>query len=220
MRPLFILLAVLLLCFAACQKQQNTAVTQEKSFPKHVGQALNYENLSILLKDMQAYAAAVKKLDQTALKAINNRYTDVYFQSTVSPLFLNVYPDAPNGKIVFLMVPKDPETGADFLLKFDKKLPVVNSETIQIQVRSENPDQPYNCLLPVSNPSEYMNEYKNHKLAARYTLYKRFLQSGTFDFDALTVPGYRTSGYPFIVFLLVKSELTDSTVNQTVECKH
>jgi hypothetical protein len=65
----------------------------------------------------------------------------------------------------------------------------------------------------------YVNEYRTHELRVKFTLYKRFLKSATFDFDALTFPVYRTRGLPFVVFELVKAELADKTAGVSAPCR-
>ncbi|HSE39185.1 MAG TPA: hypothetical protein VLH08_00345, partial [Acidobacteriota bacterium] len=133
--------------------------------------------------------------------------------------FVNVYPDVDNKRVVLLIAPKDPATGASYLLKFDKKLPVVNMDTIEVTIRLPDPEEPLTCWMSMSDPSKYVAEVQSHLFTVRYKLYKKFLQSGTFDFDALTLPTYRVRGVPFIVFDLDETELTDTTAKISCKCQ-
>ena len=203
----------------ACGPSAPQISEPSRTFPKGKPVDLNYENVSLILEDMERFTKALKPLNLEAARKINDRYTGVQFQTLQKPLFINVYPDTENKRMVFLVFPKDPATGSSYLLHFDKKLPVVNSDTIEIQIRTRNPEEPLTCLMDHPDAVTYMQEVQSHLFTARYVLYKRFLQSGTFDFDALTITSYRQRGYPFIVFELLKAELTDTTSKLTCECR-
>ncbi len=168
---------------------------------------------------MKAFAASVKSLDQKTIQTINEGYTGVLFQTTQKPLLLNVYPDSTNKAIVFLLYPKDPQTGSNYLLKFDRDFAAAGARIIELQFRTKDEQTPLNCTMPVTDADAYMQEYRSHSFHARFTFRKQFMQSGTYDFDALTYPVYRTRGYPFVVFDLTKTELTDTTANLTCECR-
>ena len=197
---------------------QNAQQTQKSSFPKNSRQQLNYQNASTILKDMKKYTLAVQKLDQGTLRTLDAEYQNVVFDLDSKPLFINVYPDKPGGHVIFLLMPKDPVTGSNYLLTFDKQLPVIDDKNVELQIRTKDPEKPLNCTMTVSDPTAYMNEYQSHDISARYELTKRFLQSGTYDFDALTVPSYRARGYAFITFDLKKAEVVDKTANLTANC--
>jgi len=202
-----------------CRDNEATVQPSTTTFPRNTPQELNYQNISVLLQDMKAFAVGVRALNQRMLQAIDAKYKDVTFKIDQQPLFINVYPDPATKAVIFLLMPKDPRTGSNYLLTFEKKVPVADSDTIEIQIRTENPEQPFQCKLQVSDPSAYMKERENHKYSVMYTLRKAFLQSGTYDFDALTYPSYRTKGFPFIVFDFVSAELKDTTLRRTTSCK-
>jgi hypothetical protein len=222
MNKIFLSPVVVMLVFCcACGGQKGTQnqVSSTPSFQKNTPQDLSFDTVSKILKDMKLYQDSVHKLDQNALQSLDKNYQGVIFKTEQKPLFLNVYPDAANKSVIFLLVPKDPTTGSNYLLPFEKKLPVVDTNMIEIQVRTKDPDKPFNCTLQVPDPAAYMSEYASHQLVARYEFTKKFLQSGTYDFDALTVPSYRTRGYPFIVFDYAKAEVVDQTANLTASCR-
>ena len=181
-------------------------------------QPLTYELVARIIQDMSSYNNAVKKLDNAVLQKLDKSYQGVTFTTEQKPLFLNVYPDQASGRIIFLLVPKEPSTGSNYLLTFDRKLPVIDAETVELQIRTKDPEKPLTCSLPVADTAAYMTEYPSHQFVARYYLTKKFLQSGTYDFDALTVPSYRTRGYPFIVFDFAKAEVLDQTASLTASC--
>jgi hypothetical protein len=210
----------LILFLFACggQKEDEKQPAASPGFATKTPQELHYETIARILQDMSAYTAAVKKLDNATLQKLDKNYEGVTFTTEQKPLFLNVYPDQGGGRIIFLLVPKEPSTGSNYLITFDRKLPVINAETIELQVRTKDPEKPLNCTLTVADTAAYMTEYPSHQMVARYTFSKKFLQSGTYDFDALTVPSYRTRGYPFIVFDFVKAEVVDQTGNLTAPC--
>lgn len=211
---------VLLTIFFACggEKENAKQPATTPEFTTKTPQNLNYENVARILQDMSTYITAVKKLDNAALQKLDKSYQGVTFITEQKPLFLNVYPDKGGGRIIFLLVPKEPTTGANYLLTFDRKLPVIDSETVELQVRTKDPEKPLTCSLPVADTAAYMTEYPSHQMITRYFFTKKFLQSGTYDFDALTVPSYRTRGYAFIVFDFVKAEVVDQTANLTASC--
>ena len=211
-------LILLILCFflISCGEEKPKVQLSGKTFPKGTPQELNHENVSALLDDMKAFASSVKALDQKTIRTINDRYTGVLFQTTQKPLFLNVYPDPTNKAIIFLLFSKDPRTGSNYLLKFDKNLPAVGENTIELQIRTKDERTPLNCTLPVPDAAVYMQEYRTHSYEAKYIFRKQFVQSGTYDFDSLTYPAYRTRGYPFVVFDLTKTEMADTTAKLTV----
>jgi len=214
------LILFILCCFLiSCGQEKPKVPLSGKTFPKGTPQDLNYENMSALLNDMKAFAASVRSLDQKAIQTINERYTGVLFQTTQKALLLNVYPGPTNKAIVFLLVPKDPQTGANYLLKFDKTLAAAGENVLELQIRTKDEQTPLNCTLPVPDAAVYMQEYRSHAYEAKFTFRKQFVQSGTYDFDALTYPAYRTRGYAFIVFDLTKTELTDKSANLTCECR-
>lgn len=211
-----IVLAVCAFVFIGCEKKsQNEPAT--KPFPKSIPQPLNYENISVLIEDMKQFSQAVKAVNRKAVGELDARYLDVYFETVQQPLLLNLYP-ANNG-ILHIVVPKDPKTGSDYVLRFDKKLPVIDSNEVILELRTSSPDAPLTCPIPIADFTAYMKEYRTHKFEVRYKLYKRFSQSGTYDFDALTYPAYRAKGLPFIVFDIVSAQLTDHTANVTADCK-
>lgn len=214
-----LILFILCCCLISCGEEKPKVQLSGKTFPKGAPQELNYENVSTLLDDMKAFAASVKALDRKTIRTINDGYTGVLFQTTQKPLFLNVYPDPTNKAIIFLLLPKDPQTGSNYLLKFDKNLPAVGENIIELQIRTKDEQTPLNCTLPVPDAAAYMQEYRTHSYEAKYIFRKQFIQSGTFDFDALTYPAYRTRGYPFIVFDLTKTEITDTTAHLACECR-
>jgi len=214
-------LAVILLLFISfgCKKE-NRAEELGPPFARNTSHDLNYETVSVILKDMAAYSKSVKALDQKRLTEVDKRYQNVLFKTEQKPLFLNVYADPAGSQVVFLLMPKDPDTGSNYLVRYEKNLPVINGDIIELQIRSSQPENPFNCLMKVTDPAAYVADYKSHDLLVRYTFRKQFLQSGTYDFDALVIPSYRQRGYPFIVFDSVKVELIDRTINLTCLCKH
>jgi hypothetical protein len=211
--------SLVVFCFAGCNRKNNNPPEADRHFPKDKPLELNYETVSILLEDMQRYVRALKPLDREKLKRIDGWYKDVRFVMQQKPLFNNVYADPANGRVTFLLTPKDPDTGSTYLLKFNKKTPVVNSDTVEVQLRTQAPEEPLTCRLPMADPAEYVQGIRTHLFTVKYLLYKRFLQSGTFDFDGLTIPTYRTRGYPFIVFDVIKADLIDTTAKLNCECR-
>lgn len=212
-----LLLLALFLC-AGCGGGKGAALST-KAFPKGEPQPLTYENVSTLVTDMDTFAASVKKLDHDLIRTIDERYTGVQFEMEQPGLFLNVYPDAPNGRAVFLLVPKDPETGANYLLTFEKKLPVIDAYSIEAQLRAINQENPITCTMTVPDPAAYVQEHGSHNYRVHYTMSKRFYQSGTYDFDSLRFESYRSAGNVFIVFDPLKVELKDTTANLAGACK-
>jgi hypothetical protein len=210
--------SILALVCIGCKKQKSEDELPAKSFPKGDPQKLTYENVSMLIEDMQRFHKALKPLDTNRAKSVDDRYKGVFFELQEKPLFLNVYADPPNKRIVFLIAPKDPATGENFLLKFDKNLPVVNMNTAEIQLRLKDNEAPLTCLLSHQDPDGYVQEVQSHLFTVKYKLYKKFLQSGSFDFDALTIPTYRKHAYPFIVFDLDEAELSDTTAKLNCKC--
>ena len=210
---------LLVLVFAGCGPSGPVISEPSRTFEKGKPQDLTFENVSLILEDMERFTKALKPLNLEAARKVNDRYTGVQLQTQLKPLFINVYPDTENKRMVFLIFPKDPATGSSPLLQFDKKLPIVQASTIELQIRTRNPEEPLTCLLDHPDPVTYMQEVRSHLFTSRYILFKRFLQSGTYDFDALTITSYRQRGYPFIVFEMLKAELTDTTSNLTCECK-
>jgi|GEM_PF-3508401 len=202
----------------SCDGQNAQKGYSKPSFPKDSIQQLNEQTVSAILKDMKVYLEAVQRLDDRVLKALDNDYQGVIFQTEQKPLFLNAYPDVASGLIIFLMTSKDPATGSNYLLTFSKELPVVNDKTVELQVRTRDPEKPFTCAMTVPDANAYMSEYQSHEMVARYGLTKRFLQSGTYDFDALTVPSYRQHGYAFITFDFHEAEVVDKTANLTANC--
>lgn len=214
-----IVVGILSLTVLGCNKERTEEKPPAKSFPKGVPQSLNYETTTQIIEDMQRFQKALKPLDIERAKAIDERYKGVFFELQVKPLFVNVYPDPPNKRVVFLIVPKDPVTLETYLLKFDKNLPVVNMDTVEIQIRLRDQESPLTCLMPHENSDAYVQEVQSHLFTVKYKLYKKFLQSGTFDFDGLTIPTYRKRALPFIVFDLDEAELTDTTAKLSCKCK-
>src|SRR5262245_58514885 len=209
---------IFVLICTGCSKRKPEDELPVKSFPKGVPQKLTYENVSMLIADMQRFHNALKPLDTKRAKAIDERYKGVFFELQQKPLFLNVYFDPQNKRIVFLIAPKDPATGENYLLKFDKNLPLVNMNTVEVQLRLKDNEAPLTCLLSHEDPDGYVQEVQSHLFTVKYKLYKKFLQSGSFDFDALTIPTYRKHAYPFIVFDLDEAELTDTTAKLSCRC--
>lgn len=208
--------------FSGCKtdkKEVTEAGGTRKAFPKNAPQPLNYENLSKLIQDMKEFSQAVKQVNQKEVQEIDSSYQGVYFETIQQPLLLNVYPDPANSKVIHLVVPKNPQTGSDYVLRFDQKLPVINSNEVIIELHTSSPDAPLSCPMQVTDLSVYMKEYRGHKFQIRYKLFKQFSQSGTFDFDALVYPVYRSKGLPFLVFDIGGAQLTDLTANATVDCK-
>jgi hypothetical protein len=185
---------------------------------KNVSHELTFETVSRIIQDMTRYTTAVKKLDHSTIQTLDQNYQGVRLTTQQPPLFLNVYPDPAGGKVIFLLVQKDPSTGSNYLLTFDRKLPVINSETIELQIRTKDPETPLTCSLQVADTAAYMTQYPSHKFVVQYEFTKKFLQSGTYDFDALTVPSYRQRGYAFITFDLAKAVVKDQTANLTADC--
>ena len=218
-RDTALILAAAVWLATSCGPGKSAITEPSRTFPKNTPQDLNYENVSLLLEDMERFTKALKPLDLDAAQRINDRYAEVTFQTKQAPLFTNVYPDYANSRVVFLIFPKDPKTGSTYLLQYDKKLPVINESTVEIQIRTRNPEEPLTCLLNHPNPQAYIDEIRSHLFTVQLTLYKRFMQSGTYDFDGLTIATYRQRGYPFIVFDLMKSELTDNTAKLSCECR-
>jgi len=214
-----IVVGVLSLTVLGCNKERTEEKLPTKSFPKGVPQNLNYETTSQIIEDMQQFHNALKPLDIERAKAIDERYKGVFFELQVKPLFVNVYADPPNKRVVFMIVPKDPVSLETFLLKFDKNLPVVNMDSVEIQIRLRDQESPLTCLMPHENSDAYVQEVQSHLFTVKYKLYKKFLQSGTFDFDGLTIPTYRKRGLPFVVFDLDEVELTDTTAKLSCKCK-
>lgn len=212
-----LILVVCAFVFVGCEKKNQNETPGTKPFPKNTPQPLNYENISVLIGDMKQFSQAVKAVNRKTVEEIDARYVDVYFETVQQPLLLNLYPA--NNRVLHIVVPKDPKTGSDYLLRFDKKLPVIDSNEVILELRTSSPDSPLTCPMPEGDFTEYMKEYRTHKFEVRYKLYKRFSQSGTYDFDALTYPAYRSKGLPFIVFDIVSAQLTDITANVTAECK-
>lgn len=220
MKKLVPAIAVLfsLLWIYSCDQKAGQPGSSTPAFAKDKPHELNFETVSRLIQDMNQYNDSVKKLDHSKIQALDGRYQGVHFTVQQKPLFLNVYPDPAGGRVIFLLVPKDPTTGSNYLLTFDKKLPVVDAETIELQVRTKDPEKPLTCTLPVTDTAAYMTAYPTHQYVVEYQFTKKFLQSGTYDFDALTVPSYRQRGYAFITFDLAKVQVKDQTANSTAEC--
>ena len=213
------ILLLLLYSMIACNGRQSSQAPAARGLPKSRPQPLEYQNVSILLQDMDLFSKSVRKLEKANVQKINDLYRGVVFEMKKAPLLYNVYADPAGGRVVFVVFPKDPRTGSNYLLTFDKSLPVVNTDTIEIQIRTKDPEQPLNCLMQAPDPETYMKDYRSQNYEAQFTFTKQFLQSGTFDFDALTVPSYRMHGHPFIVFDLVKMKLIDTTANLSTECR-
>lgn len=210
--------SILALICIGCKKQNAQDELPAKSFPKGTPQKLTYENTSMLIEDMQRFHKALRPLDANKAKAIDERYKGVFFELETKPLFVNVYSDPPNKRVVFLIAPKDAATGENYLAKFDKNLPVVNMNTAEIQLRLKDNEAPLTCLLRLKNPDEYVNDVQGHLFTVKFKLYKKFMQSGSFDFDALTITSYRKHAYPFIVFDVDEAQLTDTTAKQSCKC--
>lgn len=220
-RSLILIAAISLIVFSffACNRKDTKTVEPDRNLPKDKPLELNYDTVAMLLEDMHRYAQALRPLDRERIHRIDGWYKGVHFITQQKPLFNNLYPDPANGRVTFLLEPKDPDTGSTYLLKFDKKLPIVNSDTIELQLRTQNPQEPLTCRLPMKEPEAYVQDVRTHLFTVKYLLYKRFLGSGTFDFDGLTIPTYRTRGYPFIVFDVIKADLIDTTAKLTCECR-
>jgi len=215
---IFITLFILLLSIVSCGGAEKSNATV-KSAPAGPPKKLDYATTAALAADMKSFATAIQSRDQNVLQQIDDRYSAALFELDIKPLLYNVYPD-PSGKaVVFLIYPKDPRTGSDYRLQFDRKIPATGTEMIEIQIRTKDPNTPLNCIMNVADPKAYVKEYESHDIIARYTFSKQFLQSGTYDFDALLYPSYRLHGYPFIVLDLVKTELVDKTVNAATSCR-
>jgi hypothetical protein len=200
----------------SCGGQQGTEI--KPSFAKNSKQQLNEHTFSVLLLDMKIYTEAVRKLDNSVLKALEDSYSTVTFQTDQKPLFLNVYPDKAGNEIVFLMMPKDPTTGADYVFQFEKPLPVIDEKIIEIQIRTRDPEKPLTCLMKVADTAAFMNDFPTHDVIAHYDLIKHFLQSGTYDFDALNMPSYRQHGNAFITFDYKDAQVVDKTANLIAHC--
>jgi hypothetical protein len=214
---LLVSLAVLVLF--ACKPAEKKKEESRKPWPTGAPLGLTYENVSVILQDMEAFTGAVQKLDGPRTREIDDRYRQVLFGVEAEPLFINVYPDPPYSRIVFLIMPKDVQTGTDFSYNYPKLLPVVRTRKIEIKIRTSHPEEPLVCLMKVPDTAAYMDEQDSHKYVVRFYLRKRFIQSGTFDFDALTIPSYRPRGVPFIAFDLDQAQLTDLTTNKSCDCK-
>jgi hypothetical protein len=210
--------SILALICIGCKKQTAEDELPAKSFPKGVPQKLTFENTSMLIEDMQRFHKTLRPLDANRAKAIDERYKGVFFELDAKPLFVNVYADPPNKRVVFLIAPKDPATGENHVEKYDKNLPVVNMNLAEIQLRLKDNEAPLTCLLPQENPDEYVQNIQGHLFTVKYKLYKKFMHSGSFDFDALTIKSYRKHTYPFIVFDVDEAELTDTTAKQSCKC--
>ena len=168
---------------------------------------------------MKLYTDAVRRLDNSVLKALDDNYSTVTFETDQKPLFLNVYPDKAGSQIVFLMMPKDPTTGSNYLFQFPKNLPVINDENVELQIRTKDPEKPLTCVMKVPDPDAFMADFQQHQVVAHYELNKHFLQSGTYDFDALNMTSYRERGYAFVTFDYLKAQVIDKTANLTADCK-
>ncbi len=210
---------VLACMLSACKKEAAESDLPSKTIPKGTPVEINYENVSILIDDMQRFSKALRPLKSDKITAIDERYKGVFFEQKAKPLFLNIYPDLDNKRVVFLIAPKDPATGSNFMLRFEKDLPVVTSKEMEIQIRLTDPEAPLTCWMSMADPGKYVSEVQSHLFTVRYKLFKKFRQSGTFDFDALTIKTYRTRGVPFIVFDLDDAELTDVTAKTSCKCQ-
>jgi len=207
------------LCFViSCGGQQNQNGSLKPSFPKNSKQQLSEQTFSLILQDMKLYSDAVRKLDHQVLKSLDENYSTVTFQTEQKPLFLNVYPDKVGSQIIFLMMPKDPATGSNYLFQFQKELPVINDKTVELQIRTKDPEKPLTCMMKVPAPAAYMADFQTHDVIAHYDLIKHFLQSGTYDFDALNMPSYRQRGYAFVTFDYQNAQVVDKTANLTANC--
>ena len=211
-------LLLMSLFYYSCGDQKGKNGTSAPALTKNSAHELSFEMVSRLLQDMKRYSDAVKKLDSSLTQQIDQDYQGVRFTTQQPPLFLNVYPDASGGRVIFLLVQKHPSTGSNYLLTFDKKLPVIDSETVELQIRTKDPEKPLTCSMQVADTASYMTAYPSHELIVEYEFTKKFLQSGTYDFDALTVPSYRQRGYAFITFDLAKASVKDQTANLTADC--
>src|SRR6185369_3544701 len=140
---------VLLVLALFCCKQAKTTVGSGKTFPAGKPVPLNYETVSSLITDMDQFASAVKALDDQTIKVIDARYKDVQFELVQPPMITNTTPDTANSKVSFLFSPKDPKTGSNYVLAFDKKLPVIDSTTVEIQLRGDEPQFSINCQMDV-----------------------------------------------------------------------
>lgn len=218
-RFLLILAAPAMLLALACGMGKPAVTEPSRTLPKKVPQELTYDTVSLVLEDMERYVQSLKPLDLEAAQKINDRYSGVIFQTRQAPLFVNVYPDPASHRVVFLVFPKDPKTGTTYLLQFDKKLPVIKESTLELQIRTRNPEEPLTCLMDHPDPQAYIDEVRSHLFTVQYTMVKRFLGSGTFDFDGMTISTYRQRGYPFIVFDLQKTDLFDNTAKLHCECR-
>lgn len=213
----WILILLPFLFLTSCEKENASEQKVEPAFPAGQPQLLDFDSISILLQDMQTYAASVKRLDQKELRRIDSRYQGVQFVTEQPPLILNSEPDV--GKVRFVIPLKDHRSGTNYLLTFGKPFPVVNNETVELRIRTPDPQQLVQCTMEVEDAGAYMNEFRAHDLFVHLLLTKKFLQSGTYDFDALSIESYRTSGYPFIVFDLVEAKLFDRDANITGNCQ-
>ena len=214
--------ACCVLCVAiliSCGGNQNQGGGLKPTFPKNSKQSLDEKTFSLILQDMKRYNDAVRQLDNTVLRSLDDNYSTVTFETDQKPLFLNVYPDTAGNQIVFLMTPKDPETGSNYLFQFQKALPVINDKTVELQIRTKDPEKPLTCVMKVPDSAAYMSDLPSHHVAAHYELNKHFLQSGTYDFDALNMPSYRQRGYAFVTFDFAKAQVVDQTANLKADCK-
>lgn len=215
----FITLFLLIIIISGCEGQNGKPEGTVKSGTPGPPRNLDYSTVSAMATDMKAFATAIQSREEKTLQEVNDRYAGTLFQLELKPLLYNVYPATTGNQVVFVIYPKDPKTGSDYHLQFDKKIPAADSDTIEIQIRDKDPNVPLHCEMTLPDPKSYVKEYETHDIVGRYTLSKQFLQSGTYDFDALLYPSYRIHGYPFIVMDLVKAELIDRTVNATTACR-
>ncbi len=215
-----VLLIAQIVILPGCKKEDNKeASAPSKVFPKNLPQPLDYPTISAMISDMDRFSRAVKAVNHKEVESIDERYRDVYFETQQQPLLLNLYPDPTNGRIIHLVVPKDPKTGSDYVLHFEQKLPIIDSNSVLLELHPPTTDAPLSCPMQLTDIAAYMKHYQDHKYEIRYKLSKRFSQSGTYDFDALRFPAYRSKGLPFIVFEIVSAQLTDLTTKQTIDCK-
>ncbi len=215
MKKLLFVLILAIFVFTGCQKKEGA---ETKIFPKNSPQPLNYENISIVLKDRKQYFDSVKNRDQKLLREIDQRYEDVYFEFRSRPLLRNLYPDPEKGRIIHIVEVKDPETESDFVLQFDKKLPVIDSNSISLALRLSIPNGLLLCPMEISESSGYVDEYRNHEFQIRFRLFARFSPSGSFGFDPLpesTAVAARNG----LFFEIVEAELSDLTANIVSACR-
>src|SRR5207247_6782398 len=157
----------------------NKAQNSAKSAPAGPPKKLDYAMTASLVTDMKSFATAIQSRDEKVLQQINERYSGALFELDIKPLLYNVYPDPTGKAVVFLIYPKDPRTGSDYRLQFDRKIPAAATETIEIQIRTKDANTPLNCIMNVPDPKTYVKEYESHDIIAHYTLSKQFFQSGT-----------------------------------------